>query len=90
MHFLLFSGAYLVFTFYHLFPFLFHFLYSFSPIGTVKSAAQVAGEPLDVSVEYPSWWETAGLYFSVGLVELGSTGLALSCLWLNRKSTASG
>lgn len=73
-----------------LFHFSFIFCISFPPLGAVKSAAQMAGEALDVSVEYPAWWETAGTYFGVGLVELGSTGLALSCLWVNRKSTASG
>lgn len=45
----------------------------------------MAGEALDVSVEHPARWETAGTYFGVGLVELGSTGLALSCLWLNEE-----
>lgn len=91
MHFLLLFRY--LFGFYFLPPFSYSsfILYkSFLPSGTVKSAAQGAGEALDVSVEHPVQWETAGVYFVVGLVELGSTDLALSCLWLNRKSSASG
>lgn len=54
------------------------FRMSFSPLGAVESAAQVAGQALDASVKQPAGWESSGACFDVGLVELGSTGLALS------------
>lgn len=66
------------------------FCISFSHLGTVKPAARVAGEALYAYVKQPAQWETAGMCFGAGLMELGSAGLARSCLQMNRKRMALG
>lgn len=68
----------------------FIFCMSFSHLGTVKRAAGVAGEALNAYVKQPVQWGAAGLCFGAGLVGLGSAGLALGWLQMNRKSTALG
>lgn len=75
MHFFLSSDFYFLPPFAHS---SFMFRMSFSALGAVESAAQVAGQALDASVKQPAGWESSGACFGVGLVELGSTGLALS------------
>jgi len=91
MHFFLFPDIYLIFLFITLSaPLPFIFRVSFFRLGTVKPAARVAGGALDAGVEQPVQWAAAGVCFSAGPMELGSAGLALSCLQTNRKSTALG
>lgn len=71
------------FPFYHPFPLLSFTVYSH--LGTVKPAVQVAGEILYACIKHSAQWETAGMYFGAGLMDLGSSGWTLSCLLSEEK-----